>query len=248
MQISKKHPRYLSLILREKLVRGVKTGITSQAGLIAHGRGEAFDYLLGEKTNGFAKQAITASAALLILSKKPILSINGNSAALSLPEFIRLARLLDCQIEVNLFHFSQKRVSKIETLLKKMDPKRVLIAKRNEKIVIAGINSKRAVVLGNGIGESDCVLVPLEDGDRCEALISLGKKVITIDLNPMSRTARTATITIVDNIVRSLNLLLLEIKRLKNKDEKFLESIINKYDNKKVIAAAISKISYHRFK
>ena len=29
-------------------------------GLIAHGRGETFDYLLGEKTNGFAKKAIEA--------------------------------------------------------------------------------------------------------------------------------------------------------------------------------------------
>ena len=242
MQISKKHPRYLSLILREKLVRGVKTGITSQAGLIAHGRGEAFDYLLGEKTNGFAKQAITASAALLILSKKPILSINGNSAALSLPEFIRLARLLDCQIEVNLFHFSQKRVSKIETLLKKMDPKRVLIAKRNEKIVIAGINSKRAVVLGNGIGESDCVLVPLEDGDRCEALISLGKKVITIDLNPMSRTARTATITIVDNIVRAMPLLIKVTSQYKNYNHEKLLGILENYNNKLILKNAVSAI------
>ena len=33
-----------------------------------------------------------------------------------------------------------------------------------------------------GIYQSDVVLVPLEDGDRTEALISNGKFVITIDL------------------------------------------------------------------
>ena len=48
--ISKSYPRYKSLQIRERLVKGVKEEITSLAGLAAHGRGEAFDYLLGEKT------------------------------------------------------------------------------------------------------------------------------------------------------------------------------------------------------
>jgi 4-phosphopantoate--beta-alanine ligase len=48
------------------------------------------------------------------------------------------------------------------------------------------------------------VLVPLEDGDRCEALVKMGKKVVVIDLNPLSRTARTATLTIVDELTRAL--------------------------------------------
>jgi 4-phosphopantoate--beta-alanine ligase len=34
-----------------------------------------------------------------------------------------------------------------------------------------------------------------------------GKQVITIDLNPLSRTARTAQITMVDNLTRCLPLL-----------------------------------------
>ena len=50
-------------------------------------------------------------------------------------------------------------------------------------------------------------LRPLEDGDRCEALVKMGKKVITIDLNPLSRTAQTAHITIVDELTRCLPLL-----------------------------------------
>ena len=55
------------------------------------------------------------------------------------------------------------------------------------------------------------ILVPLEDGDRCEALISLGKQVIAIDLNPLSRTARTATMTVVDEVSRALGRLVEEL-------------------------------------
>lgn len=51
---------------------------------------------------------------------------------------------------------------------------------------------------------ADVVLVPLEDGDRCEALVRMGKSVIAIDLNPLSRTSRSASITIVDELTRAL--------------------------------------------
>ena len=37
------HPRYESLRIREVLVASVASGLTSQHGLIAHGRGEALD-------------------------------------------------------------------------------------------------------------------------------------------------------------------------------------------------------------
>src|SRR3989338_10762794 len=177
MKIDSRHPRYFSLNLREKLVSGVKKGITSQAGLIAFGRGEAFDYLLLGKTHSFAKMAIRAAAAYLLLAKKPILSINGNAAALCADEFIRIAKLLNCRIEVNLFHYSHARVKKIESILQRLDPTRVLVSQKSEKIILPEIASKRAIVMGNGIGRSDCVLVPLEDGDRCQALIQTGKKV-----------------------------------------------------------------------
>ena len=46
------------------------------------------------------------------------------------------------------------------------------------------------------------LLVPLEDGDRCEALVAMGKTVIVIDLNPWSRSARSASVTIVDELTR----------------------------------------------
>lgn len=46
--------------------------------------------------------------------------------------------------------------------------------------------------------------MPLEDGDRTEALVRMGKRVVTIDLNPLSRTAVAAHVTIVDNLVRAM--------------------------------------------
>ena len=49
-EIPEEHPRYFSLITREKISMAVKKGIAHETGLIAHGRGEAFDYLIGEKT------------------------------------------------------------------------------------------------------------------------------------------------------------------------------------------------------
>ena len=51
-------------------------------------------------------------------------------------------------------------------------------------------------------------MVPLEDGDRCEALVNLEKQVLVVDLNPLSRTAKMATVTIVDEISRAAELLL----------------------------------------
>ena len=44
----------------------------------------------------------------------------------------------------------------------------------------------------------------------------MGKEVVTVDLNPMSRTAKQASITIVDNVVRALPMLCDEIRELSN--------------------------------
>ena len=62
----------------------------------------------------------------------------------------------------------------------------------------------RAACHRDGILESDAILVPLEDGDRCQALVAMGKEVIVIDLNPLSRSAQQATIAIVDELSRAL--------------------------------------------
>jgi 4-phosphopantoate--beta-alanine ligase len=205
------HPRRVSLETRTKLTDGVRKGITSFDGLIAHGRGEAFDYLLGEKTHDFALRAIDAAADLLLAAEHPVISVNGNAAALVPRELGELAEILDAPLEVNLFHASRERELKIRDQLISHGARLVLLP--DNDFVVAGLDSNRRFVNGDGIYRADVVFVPLEDGDRCEALIRSGRKVITIDLNPLSRTARTASITIVDNIVRALPLLVDRIKQ-----------------------------------
>ena len=69
----KDHPRYKSLLAREKLV-GASDFVAKQ-GLIAHGRGEAFDYLLGEQTCLPALSAIKAASSAILAAKKPIISV-----------------------------------------------------------------------------------------------------------------------------------------------------------------------------
>ena len=86
------HPRYVSLMTRDKIVAGVEAGVTSIHGLIAPGRGEAFDYLLGERTHDFAHAAIQEAARVLAQAKHPVLSINGNVAALAAEEMMRFGQ------------------------------------------------------------------------------------------------------------------------------------------------------------
>ena len=82
-----------------------------------------------------------------------------------------------------------------------------------------------------GVIQSDTVMVPLEDGDRVEALVSQDKLVITIDLNPLSRTSQKASITIVDNIVRAIPHLINEVDKLENLSKNELRIIVNNFDN-----------------
>ena len=83
----------------------------------------------------------------------------------------------------------------------------------------------------------------LEDGDRTEALRKVGKKVIAIDLNPLSRTAAMANVSIVDNLVRALPLLSKKAKTLKRKNMKQLEQIVKKFSNKRNIKESLKIIS-----
>jgi len=103
-------------------------------------------------------------------------------------------------VEVNLFHRTEKRMSLVTGLLEDHGVK--VLTGKTERLL--PLSHDRAFCLREGIFGSDVVLVPLEDGDRCQALRSMGKVVITIDLNPLSRTARTASLTIVDQLTRAL--------------------------------------------
>jgi 4-phosphopantoate--beta-alanine ligase len=240
--IPKSHPRAKSLLIREKLVSGFDRGLVAKEGLLAHGRGEAFDYLLGEKTRKTAKQAIRASAAQILLADLPVISVNGNVAALCPKEVVRLANAARAKIEVNLFYTNEKRKQNIIKTLKKNGAKEILGTNPSSLTTLPGLDSARRIVDKNGIFAADVVIVPLEDGDRTIALRRVGKKVITFDLNPLSRTSQTADITIIDNVTRAMDLLIVECKKLSKKNKKILQKIVNDFDNKKNLTDNIIEI------
>ena len=202
MKIPTSHPRYVSLLLREKLVKGWREGLVVPEGLIAHGRGEAFDYLLGEASSAPALVAERAATAVLLRARRPVISVNGNVAALASREVVRLANAIPARLEVNLFHRTEARARLIAKKLRAEGATEVLGIHPDARI--PGLESKRASSETEGIFRADVVLVPLEDGDRTEALVRMGKTVISIDLNPISRTSRRASIPIVDELTRAL--------------------------------------------
>ncbi len=240
--IPKSHPRYQSLLIREKLVKGFDSGLVAKEGLLAHGRGEAFDYLLGENTSKSAQKALKAAAALMILAKNPVISVNGNIAALCPKEIVKLANIVQAKIEVNLFYANQKRKKNIVLTLKKCGAKQVLGIDPKSSKRLTGIDSARRIVDKNGIFTADLVLVPLEDGDRTMALRKAKKKIITFDLNPLSRTAQTAHISIIDNVVRGINELTELCRKYSTKNEAELKKIVKNFDNNKNLKANILEI------
>src|SRR5207249_529144 len=166
MTVPESLPRYAAVLRRERLVRAWKAGIVVPEGLIAHGRGEALDYLFGERTIAPALEAERAGAAWLLRAQRPVLSVNGNVAALSAREVVRLARSIPARIEVNLFHRSEARVRRIRQVLERVGAGNVLGERPNARI--PGLESKRALSHREGVYGADVVLVPLEDGDRAE--------------------------------------------------------------------------------
>ena len=215
------HPRRDSLLSRQKLVNAASEGMLADSALIAHGRGEAFDYLLGERTCDSAKLAIIETAHRLKISKNCVISVNGNTVALAGPQLIACAAVLNCPIEVNIYYRTPKRMEiLLSTLVDQKKTASKLYPQIEEKIAmvkilggkpdgrIPNLEGPRAQCHSDGILSADTILVPLEDGDRCEALIAMGKTVCVIDLNPLSRTAQTATVTIVDELTRCVPILL----------------------------------------
>ena len=233
MNIPKSHPRYLSLQIREKLIDGFNNNLVAKEGLLAHGRGEAFDYLIGEKTTKSAKNAIKAAANMLNQAQKSVISVNGNFAALCPKEIIQLAKITDSKIEVNLFYSSEKRKKAISKILRKSGAKEILGMDKKQSTKLKGIDSARRIVDKSGIFSADVVLVPLEDGDRTITLKKAKKTVITFDLNPLSRTAQTADVTIVDNVTRAMKLLVSESRKSRKQIT---------FDNKKNLKSTILEI------
>lgn len=128
-----------------------------------------------------------------------------------------LANETNSKIEVNLFYRTEKRVHIISNIYRNLGYENILGDDSENLKYINNIDSPRATASEEGIYSADVVLVSLEDGDRAEVLVDNGKKVIAIDLNPLSRTAKTVNITIVDNIVRAIPLMIKYAKQLKPK-------------------------------
>jgi 4-phosphopantoate--beta-alanine ligase len=202
VEVPESHPRYQSLLTRHRIEAGVEKGITSEQGLIAQGRGEAFDYLLGEETIPSADDAARAAAAHFLLAEHPVVSVNGNVAALVPDAVVELADVTGADLEVNLFNRTEERVAAIADHLREHGATDVKGLRADARI--PGLDHERAKVDRDGIHDADVVLVPLEDGDRAAALGEMGKTEIVIDLNPLSRSAKTAAVPIVDNVVRAV--------------------------------------------
>jgi 4-phosphopantoate--beta-alanine ligase len=243
MRIPPDHPRAESLETREKLIEQYAKGVVTLAGLIAHGRGEAFDYLLGEKTIPSALKAIEASAAAMLLAEKPVISVNGNVAALVAEDIVKFSQVTEAKIEVNLFYRSLDRERVIGKLLEKAGARKILGIGKNASARIEELSSERRRVDPAGIYVADVVLVPLEDGDRTQALVKMGKKVIAVDLNPLSRTAQEASITIVDNITRAAPKLTEAATELKREGKKRCRRILANFNNRKNLNESITLIN-----
>jgi 4-phosphopantoate--beta-alanine ligase len=222
------HPRRGSLLTRYRIEAGVDAGITSRQGLIAQGRGEAFDYLIGERTLPSADRAARAAAALLLLARHPVLSVNGNVAALVPSEIADLADAVDADVEVNLFDRTDERVAAIAEHLR--DHGVVDVKGLTADARIPGLSHKRAKVDADGIADADVVVVPLEDGDRAAALKAVGKREIVIDLNPLTRSAQAATVPVVDNVIRAVPNITRHARDLRDAPREELERIVAEFD------------------
>jgi 4-phosphopantoate--beta-alanine ligase len=240
IELPESHPRYESLLTRHRIEHGVDLGITSRQGLIAQGRGEAYDYLLGEETIPSADDAARAAAAHLLLADHAVLSINGNVAALVPGEMVDLAEATGADLEVNLFNRTEERMQAIVDHLREHGAEEVKGLTADGRI--PGLDHERAKVDADGIGDADVVLVPLEDGDRAEALAEMGKTELVIDLNPLSRSARSATVPIVDNIIRAVPTITDHARDLADASDADLQGIVEDFDANAALDAAEERI------
>lgn len=240
--IPKSHPRYESLLLRDKMVKAAQEGYLADSALIAHGRGEAFDYLIGERTTHPAKRAMYVAVAAMLLSNNPVISVNGNATALACDEIIELAQAVNAKIEINLFYRTDERVKIITQLYRDHGYKKILGTLDDEMEYLNEIKNNRASASREGIYAADTILIPLEDGDRAEILKKSGKNIITIDLNPLSRTSKMSDVSIMDNIVRAVPFMTRIAEDLKTQDKKVLMDLVNEFDNEENLKESLQQI------
>jgi 4-phosphopantoate--beta-alanine ligase len=231
VEVPEDHPRSESLRARHRLEDGVEAGITHRQGLIAQGRGEAFDYLLGERTTESADRAARAAAAHLLLAEHPVVSVNGNVAALVPDELVALATTVDADLEVNLFNREQPVTDRMHAIAEHLREHGAEAVKGlAADAEIPGLSHHRGTVDEDGIHDADVVLVPLEDGDRAAALGEMGKTEIVVDLNPLSRSARAATVPVVDNVLRAIPTITAHARDLLDAPRTELAAIVAEFD------------------
>ena len=228
MSVPKDHPRYRSLMVRERLAEAVEAGLVNPTGLISHGRGEAFDYLMGERSLEPSLIAEKAAAAYLLRARSPVVCVNGNAAALDADNLLALGRAVPAKVEVNIFHRTEERMELLIRYLEEHGGKDVL--GRDPDARIPGLTSDRALCTKEGIFDCDVIVVPIEDGDRAEALVAMGKVVISIDLNPLSRTSKKASVSISDEMTRALTNIMKYLEELRGREDE-IGRVIQDYDN-----------------
>ena len=154
---------------------------------------------------------------------------------------MEIAQALSCPVELNIFYRTEERIAALMAHLEGIKLEHGIstpILGQNPDSKIPNLEGPRARCCKDGIISSDVIMVPLEDGDRCEALVKMGKTVIVVDLNPMSRSARMASITIVDEISRVANNMMHLINQ-ENPPEINIDFVNNKnlQDSVNIIAA-----------
>jgi 4-phosphopantoate--beta-alanine ligase len=155
---------------------------------------------------------------------------------------VKLAEITRATIEVNLFYRTYEREAVIEKLLKANGAGRVYGVGSRASATIPELMSDRRRVDPDGIYAADVVFVPLEDGDRTEALVNMGKMVIAIDLNPLSRTSQKASVTIVDNVVRAMPKMIELAKQFTNSQKSKWQKLANDFDNSKNLEKSLQHI------
>ncbi len=226
-------------MVRERLADAVEKGLVNPTGLISHGRGEAFDYLMGEKTLPPSLEAEKVAAAYLLKAKKPLVCVNGNAAALDAENLIALSETIPAPLEINIFHRTEERMELLIKYMESQGCKEVLGRIPEERI--PGLNHDRALCTKT-LFDCDTIIVPIEDGDRAEALVKMGKVVISIDINPISRTSKTATVPVSDELSRALKNIIRFVEELRGNDAE-IDRIIESYDSNRNRKELLQEIS-----
>jgi len=68
--------------------------------------------------------------------------------------------------------------------------------------------------------------------------VKFGKKVIAIDLNPLSRTANAAHVTIVDEVTRAIPAMIETVPELRRNGDRRL-ALVNSFDNRRNLEEAM---------